>query len=40
MEERARIPERTLLYSVSLEQAIDLDTELDSKILEFLMGQR
>jgi CMP-N-acetylneuraminic acid synthetase len=40
MEEKARIPERTLLYFVPPERAIDVDTELDLKILEFLMDER
>ena len=40
MEEAARIPARTLLYVVPPERAIDIDTELDFKILEFLMGER
>ena len=40
MEERARIPERTLLYLVSPERAIDIDTDLDFEILEFLMSRR
>jgi CMP-N-acetylneuraminic acid synthetase len=39
MEECARIPERTLLYVVPRERSIDIDTELDFKILEFLMGE-
>ena len=37
--EKARIPKRTLLYLVPPERAIDIDAELDFKILEFLMGQ-
>ena len=40
MKEKARIPKRTLLYLVPPERAIDIDTELDFKILEFLMAQR
>jgi len=40
MEERARIPARTLLYLVSPERAIDIDTDLDFEILEFLMCRR
>jgi CMP-N,N'-diacetyllegionaminic acid synthase len=40
MEEKARIPERTLLYLVPPERAIDLDTELDFQILEFMMDRR
>ena len=39
MEKKARIPERTLLYLVPSERAIDIDTELDFEILEFLMGR-
>lgn len=39
MEECVRIPERTLLYVVPCERAIDIDTELDFKILEFMMGE-
>lgn len=37
MEERARIPKKTLLYLVPPERAIDIDTELDFKILEFMI---
>jgi CMP-N-acetylneuraminic acid synthetase len=40
MEEKARIPKRSLLYQVPTERAIDMDTELDFKILEFLMSQK
>ena len=39
MEECVRIPERTLLYVVPSERAIDIDTEFDFKILEFLMAE-
>ena len=37
MEERSRIPQKTVLYEVPAERAIDLDTELDFKILQALM---
>ena len=37
MEEKARIPEKTLLYLVPSERAIDIDTELEFEILEFLI---
>lgn len=37
MEEKARIPKRTLLYLVPPERAIDIDTELDFKMLEFMI---
>jgi CMP-N-acetylneuraminic acid synthetase len=37
MEEKARIPKKTRLYVVPPERALDLDTELDFQILEFLM---
>lgn len=40
MEEKARIPKRTLLYLIPPERAIDIDTELDFEILEFLMGKK
>ena len=40
MQERARIPKRTLLYLVPLERSIDIDTELDLKILEFMMSRK
>jgi len=39
MDEAARIPRRSLLYLVPAERSIDIDTELDFKILEFLMSQ-
>jgi CMP-N,N'-diacetyllegionaminic acid synthase len=39
MEEKSRVPRRSLLYLVPSERAIDIDTELDFKILEFLMSQ-
>lgn len=39
MEEKARIPRRTLLYLVPPERAVDIDTELDFRILECLLGQ-
>ena len=39
MEECARIPERTLLYIIPSERAIDIDRETDFEILEFLMGK-
>jgi len=39
MEEKARIPKRTLLYLIPSERAVDIDTELDFKVLEYLMEQ-
>ncbi len=40
MEEEARIPEKTKLYVVPEERFIDLDTELDFEMLEFLVSRR
>ena len=37
MEEEARIPKKTRLYVVPHDRALDLDTELDFHILEFLL---
>ncbi len=37
MNECRRIPQRTRLYRVPAERALDLDTELDFEMLEFLM---
>jgi CMP-N,N'-diacetyllegionaminic acid synthase len=37
MDEQKRIPERTLMYIVPNERAIDIDTELDFRMLAFLM---
>lgn len=37
MVEQARIPQKTLLYEVPAERAIDLDTELDFRILEAML---
>lgn len=37
MEEKARIPKLTLLYLVLPERAIEIDTEFDFKMLEFMM---
>ena len=37
MQERSRIPQKTVLYEVPAERAIDLDTELDFKILQSFM---
>ncbi len=40
MEEQKRIPKKTCLYEVQAERAIDLDTELDFKILQALMERK
>lgn len=40
MEEKARVPKRTLLYLIPPERAIDIDTGLDFEILEFLTGKK
>ena len=40
MEDAARLPERTRLYLVPPERALDLDTEMDFLILETLLKRR
>ena len=37
MEMGERLPRRTLLYEVSRQRAIDLDTEFDFQMLEWMM---
>jgi len=39
MEEKARIPKRTILYMIPPERAIDIDNEFDLKLLEFQLQQ-
>jgi CMP-N-acetylneuraminic acid synthetase len=40
MDEKARIPRKTLLYKVPTDRAIDIDTEFDFQLLEYLMSHR
>ena len=40
MDQGLRLPERTALYVVPEERALDLDTELDFEILDFLLARR
>lgn len=40
MEEKARLPRRTSLYLVPPERALDLDSEFDFQILEFLLARK
>ncbi len=40
MEEAARLPRRTRLYQVPRERALDLDSELDFKVLEALLASQ
>lgn len=40
MEEKARIPRKTKLYLVPRERAVDLDTESDFQLLEFLLEKK
>jgi CMP-N-acetylneuraminic acid synthetase len=39
MEQKSRIPEKTLLYEISVDRAIDLDTELDFIFLDFILSR-
>ena len=40
LEEQARIPAKTKMYLMPEERTIDLDTELDFEMLEFLLAHR
>lgn len=40
LNEQARIPKRTRLFVVPVERALDLDTEIDFRVLETIMDQR
>ncbi len=39
MEQKSRIPEKTLLYEIPVDRAIDLDTELDFIFLDFILSR-
>lgn len=39
MEEEARLPKKTLIYETVPEKSVDIDTEMDWKMLEFLDSQ-
>jgi CMP-N-acetylneuraminic acid synthetase len=40
LKQGSRIPEKTLLYEIPVDRAIDLDTELDFDLLDFILSRK